>query len=68
MSTPVTPSGGFTWAQHLDMLGIERDEINRVKWLESERLGYDCGIEYAIWVWETTERKKWLKRIRESSH
>ncbi len=38
----------------------ERAEVDRIKWLESERRGHDIGLYYAHWIWLTTERKRWL--------
>lgn len=69
MSTEIAPSGQpaqTTWGNYLDMLALEKVEIDRIKWLESERLGFDCGIDRAVWVWETRERAIWLKRLRET--
>jgi hypothetical protein len=42
----------------------ERVEIDRVKWLESERMGRDCGYYHAQWIWMTTERPNWIKQMR----
>ncbi len=70
MST-TSPSGANpipNWGDYLGLLDTERLLIEKVKWLESERAGRDVGWDYAVWVWETTERTKWLKRTRESNH
>lgn len=41
----------------------ERDEIARHKWFMSEKMGYDCGWEYARWDWNMRFRSEWLKKI-----
>ena len=37
----------------------EREEIQRHKWLESERLGYDIGFERALLDWIRKHRDAW---------
>lgn len=39
----------------------ERDEILRLKWLESEKRGYDIGPEQALIEWVTNHRDLWKK-------
>ena len=39
----------------------ERDEILRLKWLESEKHGYDIGPEQALMEWITKHRDAWKK-------
>ena len=67
MSTTLAPSGARpipSWGNYLALLDLEKDQIERVKWVHSERLGRDVGWDYAVWIWETTERKAWLERTR----
>lgn len=39
----------------------ERREIDRLKWIESEKAGKDIGYDHAFWIWNMTHRKTWLK-------
>jgi len=38
----------------------ERQEILRHKWIESERVGYDIGVERALINWILKYRSAWL--------
>ncbi len=43
---------------------MERVEIDRLKWLESERAGFDVGVERAHWMWLMHgHRAKWLAEM-----
>jgi hypothetical protein len=39
----------------------EREEILRHKWIESEKLGYDVGFEYALTDWIMKHRAAWRR-------
>lgn len=39
---------------------LEKEEINKLKWIISEQLGHDCGYQYAQWQWITHHRQNWL--------
>lgn len=39
----------------------ERDEILKLKWLESEKLGRDIGSDCALNIWVKMHRKDWLR-------
>lgn len=45
---------------------LEKTEIDKLKWLESERLGKDCGYYFAVWEWSMRFRETWLSGIRVS--
>lgn len=45
---------------------IEIVEINRMKWLESEKVGYDIGWDRAQFIWLMNHRHKWLISINSS--
>lgn len=45
---------------------LEKKEVEKLKWFESERIGKDCGSEYAVWVWTMRHRQKWLSGMRQS--
>ncbi|MFH1066705.1 MAG: hypothetical protein V1746_02230 [bacterium] len=38
---------------------LEREEILRHKWLESEKVGHDIGFEKALLDWIVRYRAKW---------
>lgn len=45
---------------------LERLEIEKIKWLESEKAGFDVGIHRADFVWWAYYRDAWRKGLRES--
>jgi hypothetical protein len=40
-------------------LSSEMYEINKLKWIESEKTGRDIGINQAIIIWVKNHRKDW---------
>lgn len=44
---------------------VEKDEILRHKWIESEKAGYDIGFEKALIDWMRRHRSCWLERRRQ---
>ena len=38
-----------------------REEIDKHKWYESERRGYDVGFARALFDWTMKFKSKWLK-------
>ena len=44
----------------------EREEVLRYKWLESERLGRDIGLESALMDWVINHRTKWRNSCQEA--
>ncbi|MFZ5807340.1 MAG: hypothetical protein ACOY3I_09070 [Verrucomicrobiota bacterium] len=38
---------------------LERDEILKHKWIESEKAGYDIGFEKALLDWIVKHRAQW---------
>ena len=43
---------------------IELEEINRHKWIESEKAGFDIGFERALIDWVMNHRAGWLRYRR----
>ena len=43
----------------------ERDEINRHKYFQSERAGYDVGFEKALLDWLVKHRASWRQKRAE---
>ena len=39
----------------------ERAEIDRIKWLESEKIGESITPDRAKWIWETRYRTGWIR-------
>ena len=44
-----------------------REEINRHKWIESEKLGYDIGFDKAAEDWLNRYSQQWLKEHQSPS-
>jgi hypothetical protein len=45
----------------------EREEILKHKWIESEKVGYDVGFEWALTDWILKHRSKW-RAARKNLH
>ena len=45
----------------------ERIEILKHKWLESEKAGYDIGIEKAKKTWKSSHAKDWRKSRKKAA-
>ena len=43
----------------------EREEILRHKWIESEKAGYDIGLEHSLIDWIIKHRSNWRRWRRE---
>jgi len=43
----------------------EQEEINKLKWIESEKEGRDIGKHKAVFLWTRYHRDKWLKEFNE---
>jgi hypothetical protein len=41
---------------------VERQEVLRHKWIESEKAGYDIGFECALLDWTQKYRSAWRER------
>lgn len=49
----------------LQLLRLEKEEIDKLKWLESERLGVDCGRDYADFIWVMRgHRQRWVSGMK----
>ncbi len=57
---------GQRFSSYLDFIKEEHQQILAVKWVESERLGHDCGIDYAIFQWSMRHREKWIEALKAS--
>ena len=55
---------GFEHSLVYRELMAEKDEIRRLKWLESEKEGRDIGLSRALLYWTTRHRPYWYKHRR----
>jgi len=42
---------------------LQREEVLKHKWIESEKAGRDVGFEWALVDWMVKYRSKWLKSL-----
>jgi hypothetical protein len=42
---------------------LEQQEIDKLKWIESEKEGRDIGKNKAVFLWNKYYRKNWLKTL-----
>ena len=52
---PNFPTGSFLYAEFL----AEREEILKLKWIESEKAGEDIGFDRALLIWVRKHRSDW---------
>lgn len=52
-------------SRYLAFLRAEHEEIERLKWIESERVGRDVGRDYATWTWCMRHRAAWISGLKE---
>ncbi len=60
----VPPARGFEHSLVYREFMAEQEEIQRLKWLESEKRGADIGISRAVLYWTTRHRLDWCKHRR----
>ena len=44
-------------------LKLEKQEIDKLKWIESEKLGRDIGRNKAVFLWSRYHRKSWYTQM-----
>lgn len=52
---PNFPTGSLLYAEFL----AEREEILKLKWIESEKAGQDIGFDRALMIWVRKHRSDW---------
>jgi hypothetical protein len=45
------------------VLKMEHEEIERLKWIESEKAGHDIGWNHAWFIWTRKHKSLWMRRI-----
>lgn len=45
---------------------LEQQEIEKLKWIESEKAGKDIGKFRAEWLWYSNHRENWKKALKAS--
>jgi hypothetical protein len=50
----------FQGSSYYKFLQREGEEIRKLKWIESEKKGFDIGTSKAIILWSTKYRKNWV--------
>ena len=48
-------------------LKLENQEIDKLKWIESEKLGRDIGRHKAVFLWVTKYRSGWVTEYKKIS-
>ena len=56
----------YVWKDYVKFCELEEEQIQILKWTESERAKRDVGRYYVEWVWVTTERDKWIRGLQAS--
>ena len=51
----------FYNSAYYKFLQQEMQEINKLKWIESEKIGRDIGKDKAVFLWVKNYRAEWLK-------
>lgn len=42
---------------------MEREEVAKLKWIESEKHGYDIGMDHAYFLWVRYHRIPWINGV-----
>ena len=58
---------GLNVAYEVALQKAEQIEISKHKWLESEKAGYDIGMELAQQTWEKYHAKDWRESKRKAA-
>ena len=56
----------FYHSRTYQILYLEQVEIDKLKWIESEKEGRDIGKIRAVFLWRKYHRQQWLKKISDS--
>ena len=53
-------TGDFQNSSYYQFLKQEQQEIDKLKWIESEKAGRDIGRYKAVFLWNKNYRREWL--------
>ena len=60
LNTNVMSDINFSNSSYYRFLKQEQQEIEKLKWIESEKNGRDIGKDKAVFLWTKNHRTKWL--------
>lgn len=60
LNTDIMAAGNFKNSSYYQFLKQEQQEIDKLKWIESEKEGRDIGKQKAVFLWIKNYRSKWL--------
>jgi hypothetical protein len=53
----------FSNSSYYRFLKQEQQEIEKLKWIESEKIGRDIGNNKAVFLWTKNYRSKWINSL-----
>lgn len=57
-------NNNFNHSTLFKFLKYEKKEIERLKWIESEKVNYDIGFNKALLIWVTKHRCDWITQYK----
>lgn len=51
-------------SQIYQLIRMEKQEIDKLKWIESEKAGHDIGFHKALIIWTVNHKSIWLKEMK----
>lgn len=60
LNTDIIDMVDFNNSSYYRFLKKEQQEIDKLKWIESEKQGHDIGKEKAVLLWVKNYRAKWV--------
>ena len=65
LNTSVMSNTNFSNSSYYRFLKQEQQEIEKLKWIESEKAGRDIGKNRAVFLWVKNYRAEWLKNLNQ---
>jgi len=63
LNTSVMSNTNFSNSSYYRFLKQEQQEIEKLKWIESEKVGRDIGENKAVFLWTKNYRSKWVNSL-----
>lgn len=60
LNTGIMATGDFQNSSYYQFLKQEQQEIDKLKWIESEKAGRDIGKHKAVFLWNKNHRREWM--------